>query len=141
MNKEKIKELNLDIHKVSQTIADEIISFENVYKTVTAHTLQTTSFTSGLLQTLQNGYNQKLSGDILFVPNPSTISYSKTGSTHGSGYAYDTHVPLIFYGANINYGSSNKYYPIIDITPTISSFLNISEPNGSTGKAILEVLK
>jgi predicted AlkP superfamily pyrophosphatase or phosphodiesterase len=84
LNKEKIKNLNLDIQKVSQTIADEIIDFENVYKTVTAHTLQTTSFTSGILQTLQNGYNQKLSGDILFVPYPATISYSKTGTTHGS---------------------------------------------------------
>lgn len=141
LNKEKIKALKLDINNVSQIIADEIINFENVYKTVTAHTLQTASFTSGILQTLQNGYNQKLSGDILFVPNPATISRSKTGTTHGSGYAYDTHVPLIFYGVNISSGSSNHYYPIIDITPTISSFLNISEPNGSTGKPILEVLK
>lgn len=141
LNREKIKELKLDINNVSQIIADEIIAYKNIYKTVTAHTLQTTSFTSGILQTLQNGYNQKLSGDILFVPYPATISYSKTGTTHGSGYAYDTHVPLIFYGANIASGNSNQYYPIIDITPTISSFLNISEPNGSTGKPILEVLK
>jgi predicted AlkP superfamily pyrophosphatase or phosphodiesterase len=141
LNKEIIKELKLDVHKVSQIIADEILAFKNINKTVTAHTLQTTSFTSGILQTLQNGYNQKLSGDILFVPNPSTISYSKTGTTHGSGYAYDTHVPLIFYGYNIKQGSSNKYYPIIDIAPTLSTFLNITEPNGSTGSVILEVLE
>lgn len=141
LNKQKIKELKLDIHKVSQIIADEILIFENIYKTVTAHTLQTTSFTSGILQTLQNGYNQKLSGDILFVPNPSTISYSKTGTTHGSGYAYDTHVPLIFYGYNIKSGSSNNYYPIVDIAPTLSTFLNITEPNGATGNVILEVLE
>jgi len=141
LNKEIIKELKLDVHKVSQIIADEILAFKNINKTVTAHTLQTTSFTSGILQTLQNGYNQKLSGDILFVPNPSTISYSKTGTTHGSGYAYDTHVPLIFYGYNIRQGSSNKYYPIIDIAPTLSTFLNITEPNGSTGSVILEVLE
>lgn len=141
LNKQKLKELNLDIQKVSQVIADEILVFENVYKTITAHTLQTTSFTSGILKTLQNGYNQKLSGDILFVPNPSTISYSKTGTTHGSGYAYDTHVPLIFYGAKISKGSSNSYYPIVDIAPTLASFLNITEPNGSTGSVILEVLE
>lgn len=141
LNKQKLKDLNLDIQKVSQVIADEILVFENVYKTITAHTLQTTSFTSGILKTLQNGYNQKLSGDILFVPNPSTISYSKTGTTHGSGYAYDTHVPLIFYGAKISKGSSNSYYPIVDIAPTLASFLNITEPNGSTGSVILEVLE
>jgi len=141
LNKQKLKELKLDTKIVSQKIADEILNFDNVYKTVTAHTLQTTSFTSGILKTLQNGYNQKFSGDILFIPNPSTISHSKTGTTHGSGYAYDTHVPLIFYGARISKGSSNSYYPIVDIAPTLASFLNISEPNGSTGNVILEVLK
>lgn len=140
-NKEKIKELQLYILEVEQVLADEILNFETVYKSVGAHTLQSTSFTSGILQTLQNGYNQKLSGDVLFVLNPTTISYPEVGSTHGSGYSYDTHVPLIFYGQGIKQGKSNKYYPIIDIAPTISSLLKIEQPNGTTGKTITEVLE
>ena len=140
-NKDKIKELNLDILKVEQVLVDELMNFNKVYKSVSAHTLQATSFTSGILQTLQNGYNQKRSGDILFVPNPTTISYSKVGSTHGSGYSYDTHVPLIFYGEGFKKGSSNAYYPIIDIAPTLSSLLKIEQPNGTTGKTITEVLE
>jgi predicted AlkP superfamily pyrophosphatase or phosphodiesterase len=141
LNKEKIKTLGLDINKVAQIIADEIINFDKVYKSVTAHTLQTTSFTSGLLQTIQKGYNQKFSGDILFVPMPGVISHGKTGTTHGSGYNYDTHVPLIFYGQGIKTGSSNVYYPITNIAPTLSSLLNINEPDGCTGIPIIEVLK
>ena len=141
LNKEKLQELNLNVHEVSQILADEIINFESVYKTVTAHTLQTTSFNSGILQILQKGYNQKLSGDVLLIPYPSTISRSKTGTTHGSGYAYDTHVPLLFYGNGIKKGKSAHYYPIVDIAPTLSNLLKITEPNGNTGKTILEVLK
>jgi len=141
LNKEKITALNLNIQEVSQVIADEIINFENVYKSVTAHTLQTTSFNSGILQTLQNGYNQKFSGDVLFTLNPSTITYSKTGSTHGSGFSYDTHVPLLFYGNGIKKGKSDSPYLIIDIAPTLASFLKITEPNGNTGNPIIEVLK
>lgn len=141
LNKEKIKELNLDILKVEQVLVDEIINFDKVYKSVSGHTMQATSFTSGILQTLQNGYNQKRSGDVLFVPNPTTISYAKVGTTHGSGYSYDTHVPLLFYGAGIKKGNSNEYYPIIDIAPTLSSLLKIEQPNGTTGKTITEVLK
>jgi len=141
LNKEKLQELNLNVHEVSQILADEIINFESVYKTVTAHTLQTTSFNSGILQILQKGYNQKLSGDVLLIPYPSTISRSKTGTTHGSGYAYDTHVPLLFYGNGIKKGKSAHYYPIVNIAPTLSNLLKITEPNGSTGKTILEVLK
>jgi predicted AlkP superfamily pyrophosphatase or phosphodiesterase len=141
LNKETLNKLNLDIKKVSQELANELINFKSVYKTVTAHTLQTTSFTSGILQTLQNGFNQKLSGDVFIVPYPATISYSKTGTTHGSGYVYDTHVPLIFYGNGIKNGKSNAYYSIIDIAPTLSSLLQITEPNGCTGSTILEVLE
>ena len=141
LNKEKINSLNLNEHEVAQKIADEIINFENVYKSITAYSLQTTSFTSGILQTLQKGYNQKLSGDVLFIPNPSTVTYSKTGTTHGSGYSYDTHVPLIFYGKGIKNGKSDVYYPITNIAPTMASLLNITEPNGCTGETIIEVLK
>ena len=141
LNKEKLKELKLDTHKVSQIIADEILNIENIYKTVTAYTLQTTSFTSGILQTLQNGYNQKLSGDVFYIPNVSTISGGKTGTTHGSGYSYDTHVPLLFYGNGIKSGQSDVYYPIVDIAPTLTSFLKISQPNGNSGRPIIEVLK
>lgn len=141
LNKEKITALNLSVKEVSQVIADEIINFDNVYKSVTAHTLQTTSFNSGILQTLQNGYNQKFSGDVLFILNPSTITYSKTGTTHGSGFSYDTHVPLLFYGNGIKRGKSDSPYLIIDIAPTLASFLKITEPNGNTGTPIIEVLK
>ncbi len=142
LNKRKIKELHLDTYKVVKTIADEIINFNGVYKVVTAQTLQTTNFTRGVLRLLQNGYNQKLSGDILIVPNPSTIVWEeRTGTTHGSGYNYDTHVPLLFYGKGIKKGKSKRYIPIIDIAPTLANLLQISFPNANTGKIIEEVLE
>ncbi len=140
LNKEKIKALGLDIHKVTQVLVDETINFEGVYKTVSARTLQQSNFTSGVLKLLQNGYNQKFSGDVLIIPNPAVISYPFTGSTHGSGYNYDTHVPLFFYGKGIKKGKTNRYIPIIDIAPTLSNLLQISFPNATSGKIIEEVL-
>ncbi|PKH51151.1 alkaline phosphatase [Tenacibaculum sp. Bg11-29] len=140
LDKEKIESLNLNSSKVAQKIADEVINYKGIYKTVTARTLQTTSFTSGILNSLQNGYNQKFSGDVLLIPNPSTISHPKKGTTHGSGYSYDTHIPIIFYGNGIKQGSSKEKYEIIDIAPTISNLLQIEFPNGATGKIITEVL-
>ncbi len=142
LNKEKIEELSLGVNTVAQKIADEAINYKGIYKTVTARTVQTTTFTNGILNSLQNGYNQKFSGDVLLVPNPSTIStyYKKGGTSHGSGYSYDTHIPMIFYGNGIKQGSSKKKYEIIDIAPTLSNLLQIEFPNGSTGKIIEEVL-
>ncbi|WP_369047752.1 alkaline phosphatase PafA [Tenacibaculum sp. UWU-22] len=141
LNKEKIESLKLDVNTVAQRLADESISYKGIYKAVTARTLQTTSFDKGILNSLQNGYNQKLSGDVLLVPTPATVSYPKKGTTHGSGYSYDTHVPLIFYGNGIKQGVSKKEHEITDIAPTIATLLQIEAPNGNTGKVITEVLK
>ncbi|TDQ23909.1 alkaline phosphatase PafA [Tenacibaculum caenipelagi] len=140
--KDKIQDLKLDYETVAQTIADEAINYKGIYKAVTAKTLQTTTFTNGVLNSLQNGYNQKFSGDVMLIPTPSTISSSsKKGTTHGSGYTYDTHIPMIFYGNGIKQGSSKKKYEIVDIAPTISNLLQIQFPNGCSGKIIDEVFK
>ncbi|WP_299106954.1 alkaline phosphatase PafA [uncultured Tenacibaculum sp.] len=143
LDKAKIEKLKLEASIVAQKIADEVINYNEIYKSVTARTLQSTSFTSGILNSLQNGYNQKFSGDVLLIPNPSTLStyYKNGGTSHGSGYSYDTHIPLIFYGNGIQEGSSKLKYEIIDIAPTLSNLLQIEFPNGNTGKIINEVLK
>ncbi|MDO6676861.1 alkaline phosphatase family protein [Tenacibaculum sp. 1_MG-2023] len=142
LNKDKIKELSLNYENVAQTIADEAINHKKIYKSVTARTMQTTTFTNGVLHVLQNGYNQKFSGDVILIPNPSTIaSSSRKGTTHGSGYSYDTHIPMIFYGNGIKKGVSKKKYEIVDIAPTISNLLQIEFPNGCSGKIIEEVLE
>ncbi|MDX8553494.1 alkaline phosphatase family protein [Tenacibaculum sp. 1B UA] len=142
LNKDKIKELSLNYENVAQTIADEAINHKKIYKSVTARTMQTTTFTNGVLHVLQNGYNQKFSGDVILIPNPSTIaSSSRKGTTHGSGYSYDTHIPMIFYGNGIKQGVSKKKYEIVDIAPTISNLLQIEFPNGCSGKIIEEVLE
>lgn len=88
---------------------------------------------------MDSGFNQKRSGDVLLVLKPSVISYSRTGSTHGSGLNYDTHIPMIFYGQGIKKGTSLEHAEIVDIAPTISALLGIPFPNGSTGRP-LEIL-
>jgi predicted AlkP superfamily pyrophosphatase or phosphodiesterase len=142
LNHDEIKKLKLDANTVAQKIAGEAIHFNNIYKAVTARTMQSTHFTDGILQKLQKGYNQKYSGDVLLIPNPSTISSSsRKGTTHGSGYSYDTHVPIIFYGNGIKHGVSKKAHTITDIAPTIANLLQIEFPNGTTGSIVDEALK
>ncbi len=139
----ELKRLKLNSIHVENFFAAELLNFDKVYKTITSHTLRVSEFTKGIYSLVQQGYNQKLSGNVFIIPDPSVIGSGnkKTGTTHGSGYSYDTHVPLIFFGNGINQGSSNRYYPIIDITPTLANLLQIEFPNGTTGKVIEEVLK
>jgi arylsulfatase A-like enzyme len=89
---------------------------------------------------IRNGYHQKISGDIMLVADPAYIEYSGKGTTHGSGYNYDTHVPLLFFGAGVKNGYSYEHTNITDVAPTISALLGISYPNASTGRVLEDAL-
>ncbi len=140
LNRNKVDSLGLNINALTEKMVNELIKYDHVYKVYSAHTMVTTDFTTGIEQLLQNGYNQKRSGDIILVPDPDYISYGKTGSTHGSGLNHDTHVPLLFFGKGIKHGETYDKTVIPDIAPTMSALLGISFPNSSTGQPLGFVL-
>ena len=90
---------------------------------------------------IQRGYNQKRSGDVVVSLQTGWISsyWSTGGTTHGSSYSYDTHVPLVFWGGNIPQGKTDRKVNIRDIAPTISTILGTAYPNGCTGNPLPEV--
>ncbi|OZV66900.1 alkaline phosphatase PafA [Winogradskyella aurantia] len=140
LNKVKLKELGLNLHEVEQAIVDEQISYPNIAKVYTATAMNSTNFTTGIEALLQSGFNQKRSGDVIIVNDVAHIAYSRTGSTHGSGSNYDTHVPLLFFGKGIKQGETLRKTEITDIAPTISALLGISFPNGAIGQPLGIVL-
>jgi len=90
---------------------------------------------------MQKGFNAKRSGDVLVNYQPSWVDFPHYGTTHGSPYSYDTHVPLLFYGWNIQHGSSSEQIYITDVAATLAMMLNIQFPNGCTGKPISFLVK
>lgn len=90
---------------------------------------------------LSDIYNPKRSGEIMILPEPAWFEGYIKGTTHGSMYSYDTHVPLLFFGWGINKGQTFKNTYISDIAPTVAQLLGILEPNGNIGTPIEEVIK
>src|SRR5690606_35022607 len=133
--------LDIDLKEAQEDMAKELLGYEGISQVYTGHQMWENNYTKGIPYILQNGYNQKRSGDVLIVPNPGFISYSRTGSTHGSPQIYDTHVPLLLYGKGIKQGSTVNRTEIPDIAPTISALLGIAFPSGTTGRPIGEVLE
>jgi predicted AlkP superfamily pyrophosphatase or phosphodiesterase len=87
------------------------------------------------------GYHPKRSGDIITVLEPNWLEQGRVaGTTHGSPYTYDTHVPIIFYGQGIKSGTSAAYHAITDIAPTLSILLKVGFPSGCTGQPIVEMI-
>lgn len=87
-----------------------------------------------------NGFAKNRSGDILLILKPGWLdAYSKTGTTHGTWNPYDTHIPLVWFGKNINAGTTSETVYMTDIAATLASMLEIQMPNACIGKAIPKV--
>lgn len=88
-----------------------------------------------------NGYNGERGGDVLLIPKPYVIpGAGKTGTTHGSPYSYDTHVPILFYGTAFQPGRYPNEFFITDIVPTLCAALEMNEPSVSMGKPLIDIL-
>ncbi|MFZ5552510.1 MAG: alkaline phosphatase PafA [Bacteroidota bacterium] len=140
-NYEMISKNKIDEEKLEQLTADFFLTVDGVANVLTGHQLRSQEYHSGVKKLIQNGYNDKRSGDVVINLQPAWVDFEKQGTTHGSPYSYDTHVPLIFYGAGIPKGSTTEYIPITDIAPTLCLMMNIPYPNGSTGKIIGGVVR
>lgn len=141
LDRAKLKAMKLDLSMVQDKIVKELEGYNYIYKVYAASTLVHQAFTSGIEELLENGYNQKRSGDILYEFEPGVTSSGKKGSAHSTGLNYDTHVPLLFFGKGVKHGSTLQKNRIIDIAPTISGLLGVSFPNGATGQPLEFVLK
>ena len=141
LNRGLATQLDIDLREMQEDLAQFILQDSAVERTYTAYQMWGEEYTKGIPYILQNGYNSKRSGDVLFVLKPAVISYSKTGSTHGSPQIYDTHTPLLFFGKGFKRGASYERSEIPDIAPTIAAMLGIAFPNGTTGKPLTQVLE
>ena len=136
-----IETKKLKLQDVQNSVAVFFQKIPEVMETLTATELSATSFNEGTKALMQRGFNIKRSGDVLVNYVPGYGGYHATGTSHGSPFAYDTHVPLIFYGWNISAGSTVTPIVIPDIAATLAMLLNIQFPNGCNGKPIEAVLK
>lgn len=143
LNKEALKTKNLKPEEVQQTLADFILAYPQIDKVFTRKNLEGNTYNRDTGYLVQNGFNQKRSGDVVFVLDAATIStwYENGGTTHGSGYTYDTHVPLLFFGKGIKKGHTYQKSEITDIAPTLAALLGIARPNGATGKVLTDLFE
>lgn len=141
LNYDEVARKNLELSDIEEKIAHYLLQQDHVYKVFTREQLTSGSYTDGVGELIQRGFNQKRSGDIVFVLDPAYVIYPETGSMHGSAFSYDTHVPLIFYGKGIKHGSSTQMNVIPDIAPTISTLLGIQFPSATSGKPLSVMLE
>jgi predicted AlkP superfamily pyrophosphatase or phosphodiesterase len=137
------KNHNLDVHKLEEAVRDFALAAPGVHNVVNLNDFASCRSEPTVCETLRKGYLPGRSGDLYIQLMPGWIdkNYTKGGTTHGSPYAYDTHVPILFFGGNIAPQDNYDRVWVEDIAPTVCSLLKIARPSGCTGRPIVRVFE
>lgn len=135
-----IQKAGLNAEDVEETAARFLQQFDGVQATLTATELEENAYREDFAQFVDNGFLPGRSGDVAIVLQSGWLDgsyYGHTGTSHGSPWQYDTHVPLVFYGAGIPEGRVDDRQTVIpDISTTLAVMLGTDFPSGANGTVI-----
>lgn len=145
LNHDLIAEKKLDLAKVQEAMADEIAKIKGVAFAVSSSDIAKNRVPdTHVMQLIKNNYHPARSGDVYVVFAPRSYINDMEGlqiaSTHGSPWKYDTHVPVIFAGYDVEAKKVSRAVTPYDIAPTLSNKLGITQPSGSVGEVLKEIV-
>ena len=146
LNHEAIREHKLDPREVETAVAQELLKFEGVAQAVSSNALREASLPdTPLNRAIINNFNSNRSGDIYVVFEPhwfiNDFDGLEVAATHGSPWAYDTYVPIVFAGGGVPAQRVERRVLTVDIAPTLTALLGIKPPSGAAGVPLVEVFR
>ncbi len=142
---ETVSRLGLAVAAVERVVADEVQKVPGVAFALTRSDLLMGRVPQAReVERVAAAFHPGRSGNVIVVQDPFwylDATPDGNAAMHGSPYAYDTHVPLMFAGPGVKRGKVYREVAPRDVAPTISAYLGISPPSGSVGEPLLEVLQ
>jgi predicted AlkP superfamily pyrophosphatase or phosphodiesterase len=136
LNHALMTKMGIDKNKLGDIIRKAYQKVDGFSELIDMQKIGSSSLISNYKNLVENGYNPARSGDYMVLLKPQWFIGYKTGTTHSTLYAYDTHVPLLFYGWKVQPNEYIKRTSISDISVTLANWLKSMEPSGSIGTVI-----
>lgn len=145
LDRDLIARRKLSLEQVQKAVAAEVSKFDGVALAVTSTDIESGRTPQDYLHTLvANNHSKNRSGDIYIVLEAHRFVADMEGlsvaSTHGSPWGYDTFVPLVFAGFNIDDDIIYQRVSTTDIAVTLSAILGIKAPSGAQGLILEDVI-
>ena len=139
LNLDLIHEKKLDRAQVDETAADAALNIPHVFRVYTREQLiKGAVLEDQVSRSVMNGFYERRGADIYILLEPYWMS-SANGTTHGTTFNYDAHVPVIFMGPGIKADRFDENITVNDIAPTLATLLGIETPTGSVGRVLAEI--
>lgn len=140
-----VKRAGLGVEVVERALREEILKVSGVRFAATRTDLLKGNVTGEPIHDkLQRAFHPTRSGNVLFVQDTGWYLYPKPdefAAMHGSPYSYDTYVPVMFAGHKVKHKIVDRSVAPEDIASTITTYVGVKPPSGSTGFVLTEVLE
>ena len=137
LNHNLIYEKGLAIADVQYDVATFVMQMRGVAHALSAEALRSSYFGSGYGRKIQNGFYPRRSGDVIINLMPGWIpEIENVRSLSGTMYRYDTHIPLLIYGAGAPAAKRNEKVDMTSLAATQAHLLGISSPSAAEGEAL-----
>jgi hypothetical protein len=140
LNRALIREKKLEEADVQARAARALMDQPHVARVFTREELRRGQVPSDpVSRRVLRGFHVQRSGDLDVVLEPYWMREAK-GTTHGTPYSYDTHIPLVLLGPGIRPGRYDRAVALNDLAPTLATLLSVETPSGSVGRVLDEAL-
>jgi len=145
LDRDLIARRKLSLAQVQKAVAIEIDKLDGVAVAVTSTDLEAGNIPNDYLHTLvANNHSKNRSGDIYIVLEAHRFVADMEGlsvaATHGSPWGYDTFVPLVFAGFDLDDKIIHQRVSTTDIAVTLSAIMGIKAPSGAQGRILEDTL-
>jgi type I phosphodiesterase/nucleotide pyrophosphatase len=142
LNLDLMAQKKLDPAEVNKVAAQACLKLPHVFRVYTREQLMSgATLEDQVGRRVQNGFYVRRSADIEILLEPYWMFTGGTGTTHGTTYSYDAHVPVIFMGPGIKPGRYHGTIAVNDIAPTLATMLDVETPSGSVGRVLSEMME
>jgi hypothetical protein len=140
LNRKLIAEKGLDPGEVQRVAALALAGVPHVARVYTREQLVLGQVSGDKMsERVVRSFNNVRSGDLEVLLEPYWVRGS-SGTTHGTPYSYDTHIPLIFMGPGVKTGRYARPVALNDLAPSLATLLEIETPSGSVGRPLAEMM-
>jgi hypothetical protein len=140
LNLDLIRTQNLNPAEVERVAADAALQQQHIARVYTRSQLLNGAVQQDIIsRAFSIGFFGPRSGDVFVLQEPYYL-FEAGGTSHGTPYGYDNHVPVIFLGPGVKPGQYSQRIAVNDIAPTLAAILEVEPPSGSAGRILSEIL-
>ena len=137
LNYKNVKNNNVDTYDLFKIIEKYLLKVDGIGRVISKYNILKNQNNDDKIETrIKNMIHPENSPDFFVILKRGYLYRSPYGTSHGTPYDYDTHVPLIFSQIQFKKEINDSKRETVDIAPSIANYLGVDIPSYCDGKPI-----